>query len=466
MKELQQLSLRLTATLQARRPPAGAWDDAAAMTAQVEALRLRYGERGGERHDTRALTAALARFRATGQATDLTELHYVCLAAGDVVADGYCLLGDTNRREQLLQQAAIAPLRHNRLRLYRALLRAYWVFPLHAAATPPTACTGWEMLRDWLATHYPALIRRTRRKPVWLIVLGEHLDLFSAEPCARYAQALLRGNNAELQATIDALRIPESSWLKEEAVLAQLRAGAARPDPGFTALLPRLTEIAIGASELAVTPALARKGLALLLQRWAQCGDYAPHPGLFLRALEHLGTPWAARVVWDADVADAPGKPNAMAREMVATWVKDCLIEGFFHGYGGHADWATLWQKYVPLIDELWLAVSHASSDGDFAACLRYCALAGQGSGGGTLALRLGPRFALVHGREARVEICRWSDIPADWQLQLRAGGRIEGGALSRLLARLPNVARLAVRATQGQEEIERELRSLLFGRL
>ena len=466
MRELQQLSLRLAETLQARRPPSGAWDAAAAMTAQADALRRRYGERGDEHYDTRALAEALARFRATGQAVDLAALYYVCLAAGDVAPDGYCLLGDTDRRAYLLQQAAIAPLRHNRLRLYRALLRAYWVFPLHAAETPAPARAGWEALRDWLAAHYPSLVRRARRKPAWLIVLGEHLDLLSAEPCARYAQALLRGNNAELQATLDALRIPETSWLIEEAVLAQLRAGAARPDPGFAALLSRLTDIAVGAGELEVTPALARKGLALLLLRWSQCADYAPHPALFLQALEQLGTPWAARAVWDEVVVDTAGKPSGITREMVATWLKDCLIDGFFRSYGSHAVWAELWKKYVPLIDELWLAVGHASVTGDFAACLRYCALAGQGSGGGTLALRLGPRLALVHGREARVEICRWADIPAEWQVQLRTGGRIEGGALNRLLARLPHVARLAVRAAQEQEELERDLRSLLFGRL
>lgn len=466
VSELALLSRRLAETLQAARPPAGAWDAAAAMTAQLDRLRRRYGDREGERLDNRAMAQALVRFRATGQAADLTGLHYVCLAAGEVAPDGYCLLGDTELRTRLLEQAEIAPLRHNRLRLYRALLRAYWVFPLHAADTPAAARSGWETLRSWLAAHYAAMARRTRRKPAWLVMLGEHLDLFSAEPCARYAQALLRGNNAELQATLDALRIPANSWLKEEAVLAQLRAGAARPDRGFAALLPRLTDIAIGAGELAVSPELARKGIALLLHRWTLNTDYAPQPALFLRALEHLGTPWAARAVWDNVAVDATGKPSGITREMVATWLKDCLIDGFFRCYGSHAAWAELWKKYTPLIDELWLAVGTGAASGDFAACLPYCALANQSSGSGTLVLHLGPRLAVVHGREARVEVCRWTDIPTDTQTQLRAGGRLDSGTLTRLLARLPHVGRMTVRAAHGPEELERELRGLLFGRV
>jgi hypothetical protein len=461
VKDVELLSRRLAEALVAGRRPAGAWDAAAEMTAQLDIIRRKFGGRGGERLDADAMALALARFRAMGRVDDLKQLNYVCLAAGEVGADGACLLGDARLRARLLEMAEIAPLRRNRLRLYRSLLRAYWTFPLHDPATPAAARVGWQSLRAWLAARYENLARRTRRPPTWLAVLGAHLDLLSAEPCARYAQGLLRGNNDELQATLDALRIPETAWVKAEAVLAQLRLGAARPDRSFAALLPRLLAVAIGAGGIEVDAALTRRGLALLLRRWAQCADYAPQPELFLHALDRLGAPWAERAVWDATVVDDQGKPCGTTREMVASWLKDSLIDGFCRSHGG-AGLAELWKKYAPLIDELWVATGRAADDADFAACVRHCAL--QSPGPGALLLRLGGRLALVHGRSLLLEVCRWSDLPGDWIAQLRAGGRGDLAALGRVLARVPHVVRLDLRETDDMDVLDGRLRGALFG--
>lgn len=464
MRDLELLRQRLGEALGTARRPAGAWDAAAEMTTQLDRIRRKFGGRGGERLDADAMAQALARFRAAGQVDDLKELNYVCLAAGEVGADGACLLGDAALRTRLLQMAEIAPLRRNRLRLFRSLLRAYWSFPLHDPATPPPAREGWQALRAWLAARYDSLARRARRPPTWLAILGQHLDLLSAEPCARYAQGLLRGNNDELQATLDALRMPETAWVKAEAVLAQLRLGTARPDRSFAALLPRLRDVALGEGGIAVDAALARQGLALLLRRWAQCADYAPQPELFLHALDRLGAPWAERAVWDATVVDEAGKPCAMTREMVASWLKDSLIDGFFRSHGGNAALAELWKKYAPLIDELWAAPGLAAGDADFIARARYCALLSQGAPGGALLLRLGARLALVHGREMRLEVCRWSDLPGDWIAQLRANGRADLAALGRVLARAPHVIRHDLRASGDADDIDGKLRGALFG--
>jgi hypothetical protein len=465
VNELELLSRRLAEALVAGRRPAGAWDAAAEMTAQLDTIRRKFGGRGGERLDADAMARALAQFRATGRVADLKELNYVCLAAGEVGADGACLLGDAALRARLLEMAEIAPLRRNRLRLFRSLLRAYWTFPLHDPATPAAAREGWQALRDWLAARYDNLARRARRPPTWLAILGAHLDLLSAEPCARYAQGLLRGNNDELQATLDALRIPETAWVKAEAVLAQLRAGAARPDRSFAALLSRLLAVALGAGGaggIEVDAVLARRGLALLLRRWAQCADYAPQPELFLHALDRLGAPWVERAVWDAIVVDAQGKPCGTTREMVASWLKDSLIDGFCRSHGGSAALAELWKKYAPLIDELWVAPGPGALDAGFAACVRHCAL--QSPGPGALLLRLGGRLALVHGRSLLLEVCRWSDLPGDWIAQLRHGGRGDLAALGRLLARVPHVVRLDLREAGDAEDMDGKLRGALFG--
>lgn len=461
MRDIELLRQRLGEALGTARRPAGAWDAAAEMTAQLDGIRRKFGGRGGDRLDADAMARALARFRATGQVADLKELNYVCLAAGEVGADGACLLGDASLRARLLEMAEIAPLRRNRLRLFRSLLRAYWTFPLHDPATPPAAREGWQALRGWLAARYDSLARRARRPPTWLAILGQHLDLLSAEPCARYAQGLLRGNNDELQATLDALRIPETAWVKPEAVLAQLRLGAARPDRSFAALLPRLLAVALGAGGIEVDAALARRGLALLLRRWAQCADYAPQPELFLHALDRLGAPWVERAAWDAVVVDDQGKPCGMTREMVAAWLKDSLIDGFCRGHGA-AGLAEAWKKYAPLIDELWVAPGPAALDADFAACARHCAL--QSPGPGALLLRLGGRLALVHGRSLLLEVCRWSDLPGDWIAQLRANGRADLAALGRQLARAPHVIRLDLRAAGEADDIDGKLRGALFG--
>jgi hypothetical protein len=467
MREIEFLRSRLAETFGAARRPAGSWDAAPLMTAQLENIRRKFGARVGRQIGGEAMAQAVALFRATGRVPDLKELNYVCLAAGEVGADGACLLGDAALRTRLLQMAEIAPLRRNRLRLYRSLLRAYWTFPLHDPATPAAARAGWQVLRDWLAAHYASLARRTRRPPTWLAILGAHLDLLAAEPCARYAQGLLRGNNDELQAAIDALQIPETAWVKAEAVLAQLRLGTARPDRSFAALLPRLLDVALGEGGIAVDAALTRQGLALLLRRWAQCADYAPQPELFLHALDRLGAPWAERAVWDATVVDEQGKPCAMTREMVAAWLKDGLIDGFCRSHAGLSGQAELWKKYAPLIDELWVApglAATAANFADFAACARYCALSSQNAPGGALLLRLGARLALVHGREARLEVCRWTDLPGDWIAQLRHAGRGDIAALTRLLARAPHVVRLDLREAGDEETFDGKLRGALFG--
>jgi hypothetical protein len=491
MKDLELLRQRLTAVLGPGRPPSGAWDVRQAMTAQLDAIRATFGHRSAEPLDAGALARTLAAFRASGRVESLRELNHVCLAAGEVGADGYCLLGDPPLRTRLLEMAEVAPKRHNRFRLFRSLLRAYWTFPLHAAATPAAARDGWQVLRAWLAARYESFARRDGRRPTWFTLLGVHQNLLGAEPCAPYAQSLLRGNGTDLQVALEALHIPETAWVKAEAVLAQLRAAAARPDNALRILLPRLVEVANGAVGIETDRALQRKGIALLLRRWAACQDYTPAPELFLPALDLLGTPWGARATWDTEVVDDAGKPCGVTREMVAAWLKDSLIEGFFRGQGmpGDAEIAVaVWKKYAPLMDELWIApglanphtslppaasavpmlptmpkASVRSSQDIFSACARLCPVVPD-IPGGALLMRLSGRLVLVHGRRGQVESARWVDLPMDWAVRLRAEGRLDLHALGRLLARSPHYLQLDPTSATTAEELDGKLRGLLFG--
>lgn len=337
----------------------GVWDEAQAMTPVLAEVQRRHDNPAGKAVSPDRIAKAVAAFRADGRVGSFVELKHVCLGAATLDAAGDCLLADAALRDSLLSLAETAPTHRRQIKCFQCLLRSFWSFPVHGSEATAAASAGVALLRDWLARRYREIDASAGRKPTWFATLALHANLLGTEPCERYGPALLRGDAADLQLAVHGLAIPGDSWVKDEAVLAQLRAAAVLADADLIALLPQLLDIATGRAGIEVSDALARRAVALLVARYARCESVAVQEKLLDAALAVIGNPWLRRATWDAFVLEADDRPADHAREMVGSWLKHLLIGDFFrlHGADGDRRRAAYWQRFDPFIKSLWIGL-------------------------------------------------------------------------------------------------------------
>ncbi|MDD5175036.1 MAG: EH signature domain-containing protein [Sterolibacterium sp.] len=293
----------------------------------------------------------------SGKVMRPADISLLCLGAGWLDGEGRGILADRKLRRKLLILAQTITGRRSRLKAFRSLLYAYWSFPLHDAATSTKAVRGWRELRDWLKVRRAEINLLPSRKPMWFNILGQHLHLLDENPCAKYAKALLRGNMGELQHAIDCLFIPADSWLKTEAVMAQITEASQWQDEAFHALLPGLLKLATGDAGIRLTDGVTRRAIARLVMRYARQKQHQPHEDLFILALGKFGNPWRQQPSWDVLVCDEGGNPCLLSREMVSAWLKDRMIGEFFEDGGGEESRSELWRKYAVFMQMISLAV-------------------------------------------------------------------------------------------------------------
>ena len=464
MKDLDFLSSRLADSIGSGRKMSATWDIPGLMATRLESIRQQLGSRAGEVFDRQVVARAVAEFRRTGKVARILDLQYVCLGAGYFANDGYCLLADSPRLERLLKRVATAPGRLTRMRMYRALLRSYWAFPLHRGSVSDEALNGWKRLRAWLRDRHEELLASRTRKPVWFSMLAPNLGLLSDTPCAGFSRGLLEGDATGLQRAVDTLQIPAEAWVKEEAVLAQLRVGTDQPDDGFKAMLPRLMEIAAGQAGIEVGAVLARKCLAILLARWARCRDFQPGPELFLRSLDLMGTPWANRPLWDDLILEANLGSCAEPREMIGNWLKENLIDSYFLAYSPDRGMAALWKMFCVFVDEMWVGMPEAGNGtGTLMQYARHCPIKIRSGQPTALLMRTGTHLIVVRGVGLDgVIVLSWHDLDEKWRAHLRSG--LEGGTfdLQEMLATTPHSALMDA---GNMSRLEEQVRSLLLTR-
>lgn len=458
MNDLERLRQRLDGAIGGGRKLAARWGSSARMAVQLAELRKRYGHLAGNADAAQAMPR-VADFLRSGEVAGIADLNALCLAAAWFDDEGRCLLADAVRLGELLAMAEVAPGRRNRLKLFRSLLRAYWVFPLHAREVG-AAKAGWLTLRAWLGGRYAALERQPGRKPGWFVVLSRYLHLLADDPCRRYGEALLRGDASELRQATVSLRIPEEAWVKDEAILAQVAAAGRLDDAAFCIASGGLLDIAAGRAGIAVGEPLARRIVAALLARHARCRDYQPHSELFLAAVDLLGPPWANRAAWDALVVDAQGEPSSAAREMVAVWLKDSLIDGYFAGNTAAAE---LWKKYAVFTAAIWLAMDAGAANGALRACARRCRLVLAADGERAMLMRFGAQLVVLRSAAPDwVEVFRWTDVGPEAAASLRQWDRPQPFDIAALVARTPLAARLDAR---NLAHLDARLKEILLGR-
>lgn len=311
--------------------------------------------------DTRSIMTAMASFRRTGKIESFRDLKYVCLGIGALDGKGWCAMADARLRNRVAELVEGQPEMRRRIRCFQALLSSFWSFPLNGKQASAESKAGWVELRKWLRAERQRIFKSKDQKPLWFASLSKHIALLSEQPCEHFGADLLRGDSSELREAIDGLAIPSDSWVIEEAVIAQMRAGCALSDEPFKATLSNLISIASGRGGVELGEFLRLRSVALLVSRYAKCLERPEHMALRDAAVGIVGNPWLRRTNWDVWVVDARGKPDNQSREMVNGWLKRRLITDFFELLSvdgtGDSRRVDYWLRFEPAIEDMWFAL-------------------------------------------------------------------------------------------------------------
>ena len=311
--------------------------------------------------DTRSIMTAMASFRRAGKVEGFRDLKYVCLGMGAVDGQGWCAIADARLRNRVAELVEAQPEMRRRIRCFQALLSSFWSFPLNGKQASAESKAGWVELRKWLRAERERILKSKEPKPPWFSALTKHIALLSEQPCEHFGAALLRGDSSELREAMDSLAIPSDSWVLEEAVIAQMRAGCALNDEPFKATLSNLINIGSGRGGVELGESLRLRSVALLVSRYAKCRERPEHMALRDAAVGIVGNPWLRRASWDAWVVDARGKPDDQSREMVNGWLKRRLITDFFELLSvdgtGDSRRVDYWLRFEPAIEDMWFAL-------------------------------------------------------------------------------------------------------------
>ena len=340
------------------------WGDPQAMQRTLAEVLLRH-DNPVERVDDTTIENSIIAFRTTRKFDGFRDLKYVCLGAADAIG-GRRVLADKRLRETLLE-AAQAGNPRRRMKCFQSLLRSYWKFPLNDEEHTKLDKEGWDDLRTWLLQRRSELEREKMRVPSWFKVLYQHANLLGERPCERYGKALLQGDGSLLNEAVQGLAIPRESWVLEEAVFAQMKAGANLGEAAFQDTLPQLLAIATGNTGIVVSKSLATRCLAILVARYSGCRSKPEHLALRDASIAAIGNPWLRRAAWDAHVLNDQGKPHHEAREMVNSWLRRRLIRDFFEllSEDGAADSRRLnyWLRFEPMIEGMWFALGSRATN-------------------------------------------------------------------------------------------------------
>jgi len=384
--------------------------------------------------DQRSITAAVADFKKSGKIVGFRDLKYVCLGTAALDGEGWSLLADETLRGAVARMAEEQPSTHRRLRCFQALLSSYFSFPANGKQASEESKTGWRGLRGWLRAERDRLLKLLDFKPPWIESLLRHPELLTNQPCDKFGADLLHGDASGLNDAREGLSIPESSWVIEEAVFAQMKAASALKDPPFKAALPDLLAIAMGRFGVSISESLRIRCVALLVSRYARCSDRPEQPALRDAATSTIGNPWLRRTHWDAYVR-VGDKADDMAREMVFFWLKERLVSDFFELLSAEGindkRRVAYWLRFVPFVEDMWFALGTSASSrrggkfGEFRerAKGRLLRLEGTTADNNAFVMRIGDYLAVEFGSSGNAfYLFRWDALSPSLLESLNSG--------------------------------------------
>jgi hypothetical protein len=205
---------------------------------------------------------------------------------------------------------------NNRLRLvaWRGLLEGYLTASESIRAE---SHKNWELLRRFLNETYTQVIGKAKFKPDWVLVLEQNQELLSDQPCKKYADSALKGNDDKLDPLRKELHIPDESWFWHELLLEQVRTAVSYSDDNFSQILDTIL------ITLEKFPLFATEALKLLLTRYEESFSSQPHQGLQDFAVDKWGSPaLSSQAQW--------GLVEPPVKQMVMEWLVLEDLKDFF----------------------------------------------------------------------------------------------------------------------------------------
>ncbi|MCA2968235.1 MAG: hypothetical protein INH43_06950 [Acidobacteriaceae bacterium] len=316
-------------------------------------------------HDSAAVAAnprtindTLIAFRKSSTVAGRRELKYICLGLTTIIHGRWMIAENPELVAVILRQVEAESDRVRRIRLFQALLSAYWKFPKYAPDLSIAALEGWNTLRQWLKRQRDRFESDQKAHPDWFHGLLRHRELLTTSPCRTIGTALLKYDDAPLIDAVDTLAIPKDSWLHEEAILGTIEAACKERREEFRAQIPRL--LALSSGKQAV-PQITIRCVATIVSRYARDSDHSENQLLRDAAVTEVGNPWLKKTNWDTHVLDSNKQPDSAARQMVSGWLKRRLISDFFEllSLDGTGDQRRLnyWLRLEPQIEDMWFAL-------------------------------------------------------------------------------------------------------------
>ncbi|MBK3744666.1 hypothetical protein G3A39_36265 [Paraburkholderia aspalathi] len=395
-----------------------------------------YDDHGGAAivADSRSIMAAIADFERSGVIGGFRDLKYVCLGIGALDDEGWSVLADELLRGKVARTIEQQSAAHRRLRCFQALLFSYFSFPVNGSEASEESKTGWRGLRGWLRAERDRLIELLDFKPPWFETLLRHAELLTGQPCDQFGADLLRGDATALNEVREGLSIPETSWVIEEAVLAQMRAAAALEDTRFKAVLADMLAIAMGRVGVSISEALTTRCVALLVSRYARCVDRPEQPALRDASTSTIGNPWLRKDRWNVLVRVGK-QADDLARDMVSFWLKERLVADFFEllSEDGINDERRVayWLRFVPFVEDMWFALGQSalnSRDRKFKefrerAKGRLLRLEGTTADNNAFVMRIGNYLAVEFGESKNAfYLFRWNSLTPSLAQSLNSG--------------------------------------------
>lgn len=347
MSALDILKVRLEKALSAGMLPLHTDDSLNQVLADLERL----VREQGSRHVPRDLQMeAVRRFWKTSQIQTYRDAYLLswglCLPHEP---EGACVLEDNQRFHVILDGLTEWKLQpRNFRRCYLGLVSNYFLYGSDGQNVTDSGRENWRDLRHYLYDHNE-LIWDKEHNPEWVGVAMSNQQLFTADPCAPYADALLQGSWQQVDHICKVLGIGQASWFQRELILSQIKKAVLLSDDAFRLHLEKLLKA------LAHNQVLRDCGLTMLLNRYVRIPGQPLHPMLRDCTVQWWGNPWlpSNRTRW--------GGVDDAARDMVSHWLKGEFIEAFFTKMAedgtGDTRRVRFWMRYLKSMDHIEFAL-------------------------------------------------------------------------------------------------------------
>jgi hypothetical protein len=291
---------------------------------------------------------AINRFLVSGRTVNFHDTRLLCYGVIEPVGT-YMLIEDQQRLPLLLKSVDVFLDRYRPFRrCYRGLLGGYFAYDPELQGAGEGGKGNVKVLRSYLNSRL-SHIQGPGTTPDWVGCIVEHRNLLTSDPCTRYGQAFLDGEEKEFRRVQASLAITDASWFTKRLVLAQIQVAVGGSDSDFKNYINRLLDL------LEQHGLLLNFGLAATLTRFGRCSSKDLSPELRDFSVQKWGNPWLSRnsARWSL-VGEA-------TRRMVSDWLKLEFIHQFFNllAEDGNSDRRRLhfWQRYHTHIDDMYFAL-------------------------------------------------------------------------------------------------------------